>query len=196
MLALHTLLFAYTPRLTTCACTPRPTCACTLHRSAPDTLVEVIKDTILRIEFCIRDCRGQCCDGAANMSGAKKGTASQICSEEPHAIFIHCYGHALNLAVGVTVKRNHILRDTLDTTFEISKLLKFSPRRDALFNKLKGEISPELPGFRTLCPTRWTLRVSSLESVILCNYAVFLALWEDAKEIVKDSETRARIIGL
>ena len=91
-----------------------------------DTLVEVIKDTMLRMELCISDCRGQCYDGAANMSGAKKGTASQICSEEPRAIFIHCYGHALNLAVGDTVKRNYILRETLDTTFEISKLLKLS----------------------------------------------------------------------
>ena len=37
------------------------------------------------------------------------------------------------------------------------------------------------------------MRASSLESVIN-NYAVFQALWEDAKDIVKDSETRARII--
>ena len=52
-----------------------------------------------------------------------------------------------------------------------------------------------MPGFRTLCPTRWTVRASSLESVIN-NYDVFLALWEDAKDIVKDSETHARIIGV
>ena len=39
------------------------------------------------------------------------------------------------------------------------------------------------------------MRASSLESVIN-NYAVFQALWEDAKDIVKDSETRARIIGV
>ena len=150
--------------------------------------MEVLKDTILRINLRIADCRGQCYDGAANMCGAKKGAASQICSEEPRAIFIHCYGHALNLAIGDTVKRNHILRDTLDTTFEISKLVKFFPRRDALFNKLKAKISPEMPGFRTLCPTRWTVRASSLESVNN-NYDEFLALWEDAKDIVKDSET-------
>ena len=120
---------------------------------------------------------------------------AQICSEEPRATFIHCYGHALNLVVRDTVKRNHILRDTLDITFEISKLVNFSPRRDALFNKLKAEISPEMPGFRTQCPTRWTVRASSLESVIN-NYDVFLALWEDAKDIVKDSETCARNIGV
>lgn len=27
--------------------------------------------------------------------------ATQILLEEPHATFIHCYGHALNLAAGI-----------------------------------------------------------------------------------------------
>ena len=43
------------------------------------------------------DCRGQCYDGAANMSGSKSGVAMQFRSEETRATFIHCYGHALNL---------------------------------------------------------------------------------------------------
>ena len=109
--------------------------------------------------------------------------------------FSHCYGHALNLAASDTVKKNKILRDTLDTAFEISKLLKFSPRRDALFSKLKDEIAPGTPGFRTLCPTRWTVRATSLES-ILENYLVFQALWEDVKETTTDPEIRARAIGV
>jgi len=33
--------------------------------------------------------------------------------------------HALNLATSDTVKNNRILRDVLDTVFEITKLLKF-----------------------------------------------------------------------
>ena len=36
---------------------------------------------------------------------------------------------ALNLAAGDAMKKNKILRDTLDTTFEICKLLKYSPRK-------------------------------------------------------------------
>ena len=37
----------------------------------------------------------------------------QICREEPRAVFIHCYGHALNLAAGDVIKQNKILRDAL-----------------------------------------------------------------------------------
>ena len=123
-----------------------------------DVLVEVLKDTMVRMNLSVKNCHGQCYDGAANMAGSRSGVATQIASEEPRAIFIHCNGHALNLAAGDIVKKNKLLQNTLDTTLEISKLLKFSPRRDAMFSALKSQISPETPGFRTLCPTRWTVR--------------------------------------
>ena len=62
-----------------------------------DIFVAVLKDTMLRMNLCMSDCRGQCYDGAANMSGSKSGVAIQLQSEEPRATFIHCYGQALNL---------------------------------------------------------------------------------------------------
>ena len=65
---------------------------------------------MLRMNLSIQNCRGQCFDGAANMCGSKKGAATQITSVESRAVFIHCYGHALNLAIGDTIKNNKILR--------------------------------------------------------------------------------------
>ena len=160
-----------------------------------DILVRVLKDTMLRTNLHISDCHGQCYDGAANMCGSKTGVAIQLRSKEPRATFIHCYGNALNLVAGEMVKKNRVLQHTLDTTFEISKLTKFSPRRDAILKQWKAEISPGTPGFRTLCPTRWTVRVSSLESVFK-NYSVLQALWEESIESVTNSETRVRLIGV
>ena len=109
------------------------------------SIVAVVKDTIIRLNLALSNCRGQCYDGAANMAGIRNGVAAQIRAEEPRAMFSHCYGHALNLAASDTVNNNKILRDVLDTVFEITKLLKFSPRRDALFTKLKQENSPRNP---------------------------------------------------
>ena len=97
------------------------------------------------------------------MCGSRSGVSTQICAEEPHAIFVHCFRHALNLAAGDTIRNNTM--DAMDTTHEISKLLKFSPRREAVFQKIKHEVSPECAGFRTLCPTRWMVRASSLASI-------------------------------
>ena len=82
------------------------------------------------------------------------------------AICTHCYGHALNLAVADVVKQNKVIRDVLDTVGEINKLLKYSPRRDSLFEQLKSSVSPGTVGFRTRCPTQWTVRAASLQSVI------------------------------
>ena len=151
-----------------------------------DILVRELKDTLLRMNLPLAYCRGQCYDGAANMAGAKNGVATQILHEEPRATFTHCYGHALNLAAGDTVKKNKVLHNTLDTTLEISKLIKFSPRRDAIFQKLKSELAPETLGFRTLCPTRWTIRALSLQSVI-DNFAVLQELWDVALDVSTDS---------
>ena len=162
---------------------------------AADTLVAVIRDVLIRMNLSINNCRGQCYDGASNMIGAKSGVATQIKKDEPRAILTHCYGHALQLAVGDTVKGIKLLGNTLDTTYEISKLLKFSPKRNALFDKLKATIAPNVPGFRTLCPTRWTVRAACLESV-LENWDVLRELWSESLETKLDTEVKSRIIGV
>ena len=41
-----------------------------------DVLVATLKDIMLRINLPIRNCHGQCHDGAANMCGPRKGVAS------------------------------------------------------------------------------------------------------------------------
>ena len=121
-----------------------------------DVLVGCLRDCMLRLNIDIHNCRSQCYDGAANMCGVRIGVSTQMCKEEQRALFVRCYGHALNLAAGDAVKFKACLRSleiSKVVTFEISKLLKFSPRREGIFNKIKAELSPDTAGFRTLCPT-------------------------------------------
>ena len=108
------------------------------------------------------------------MAGCRTGVTIQILSIEPRALYMHCYGHSLNLAMCDTIKQCRLTRDALDTAFEISKLLKFLPKRDHMFEELKKEFSPDSPGFRVLYPTRWTVRAESLRS-ILENYVYYIA---------------------
>ena len=118
-----------------------------------DTLVAVIKDVVLRMNLDLHNCRGQCYDGTANLAGSRTGTATQLRHVEGRAVIIHCYGHALNLAVADVVKQSKVIRDVLDTVGEINKLLKYSLKRGSLFEQLKSSVSPGTVGFRTLCPT-------------------------------------------
>ena len=132
------------------------------------TLVSVVKDAIMvRMNLPMSKLRGQCYDGASVMSGIRSGVAKQIADIEPRAIFTHCYGHALNLAVADTVKQSKVMRNALETTYEIIKLIKYSPKREAILKKIKTNLldAPTV-GIRTLCPTGWTARADALGSII------------------------------
>ena len=76
-------------------------------------------------ELSLSKARGQCYDGASNMSGAKSGVAKQIQDEEKRAVYMHCYGHALNLACSAAIKGCKITKDALDSAYELIKLIKF-----------------------------------------------------------------------
>ena len=107
---------------------------------------------------------------------------------------MHCYGHSLNLSTNDTVKHSKVIKMALQTTHEITKLVKYSPQREGLFDKIKGKLAPDSPGVRVLCPTRWTVCATSMQSIIQ-NYSVLQELWEEAIDI-RDTETIARIRGV
>lgn len=158
-------------------------------------LLSIIEDTLMRLNLSTRKIRGQCYDGASNMSGIRSGLAKLIRDKEPKAVYTHCYGHSLSLASMDAIKGSSIMKRALDCTQEIIKLIKFSPRRDSLFQKIKSELAPESPGIRVLCPTRWTVRGDALASII-SNYSVLQQLWEEARAATKDTEIIGRLIGV
>ena len=108
-----------------------------------DSLTHAIKVALTQIGLDLSSCRGQCYNGSSNMSGARNGVASQITCVEKCALYMYCYGHALNFAVGQKVKQSKICCEALEVAFEIMKLIKFPPKRNALFNKIKADIAEE-----------------------------------------------------
>ena len=164
------------------------------------TITAVILDTLLRMDLPISKCRGQCYDGCSKMTGARTGVATNIKSQEPRCLFTHCYGHALNLACSDSVKGCKRMKNALDTTHEITKLIKLSPKRDTKLENLRKNAYVTLPsasksGIRLLCPTRWTVRADAMSS-IMENYAVLFELWNWSTDNVSDTEMTARIRGM
>ena len=112
-------------------------------------------------------------------------------------------GHCLPIAMDIvwtlpacdSIKDSKIVKNALDVTYEVCKVPKYSPHRDNLFEKIKKDICPGTTGFRVLCPTSWTICAASLSSVIE-NYAVFQELWPECLDCTKDTETKARILGV
>lgn len=103
--------------------------------------------------------------------------------------------HAFSLAVHDMLKGSKVLSDTLDTTMEICKLIKFSPKREGLLNSIKADIHMDTPGIKMLCPTRWTVQGESFERIKDNDEALMLE-WDICLEERLDTEMRARIIGV
>ena len=83
----------------------------------------------------------------------------------------------------------------MDTTYEITKLIKLSPRRNAIFARAKESLAIDTCGIRSLCPTRWTVKADALQSIIE-NYQVLQKTCNESMDVAKDSETRARLVGV
>ena len=109
------------------------------------------------------------------MMGHLTGVATQLRQIEPTALQVHCFAHSLNLCLQDAAKLCVIVRDCLGLVGEMLHLIKYSPNRYLVFEKCQKEFSPESPGLRPLCPTRWTVRTGALDS-ILKNYGTFMEL--------------------
>ena len=165
------------------------------ERTTGDHLVFIIKDVLKLYNFKLSNIRGQNYDGAASMTGKNVGVKSQILSEEPRALFVHCYGHSTNLAACDALKKTQIIKDALENCHELIKLIKKSPKREAILRNCKNEDLDTSPGIRTLCPTRWTVKSGALSSIV-SNYAKLLETFERSLLEESNTEMKARIIGV
>ena len=90
------------------------------------------------------------------------------------------------------------MKDVLETTHEITRLVKFSPKRDAKLEQIRksSEGQPQCC-ISLLCPTRWTvgLRADVMTSII-SNYSVLHELCDWSLNICTVTEMKARIGGV
>ncbi|KAJ8886530.1 hypothetical protein PR048_012741 [Dryococelus australis] len=113
-----------------------------------------------------KDLRGQYYDGGSKMSGALKGLQAIITEKQPKAQYHHGANHTLNLALQDCVKNISLLRDRVQWVQET-----------------------HYP--KPLWPTRWTVRVKSITSVIN-SYPVILQFLHSLAESNEDVASKAR----
>jgi hypothetical protein len=118
-------------------------------------------DTGLNVD----DLRGQCYDGAANMSSEKKSLSAIISRQNSNAIYMHCNSHILNLSIASTCKQITI-RTVLEKMTAIAIFINYSPRREELLQHIVEKNVTENQKRKTLiglCKTRWTERDTAYE---------------------------------
>jgi len=130
-------------------------------------------------------CRGQAYDGAANMQGKRSGVAARFLADNPAAVPVHCFAHSLNLCLQSISRKIVVLRDALELMREITKLIKFSPKRLHLFASKLKESDESAVSLKSLCPTWWTAQTAAIDS-ILRDYSILLEALEEIHSTTRD----------
>lgn len=134
-----------------------------------ETLFNLVINVLSQFDINISKCRGQCYDGAANVSGHISGLQKRIIDVEPRATFVHCTAHTLNLVVQDTMQNIDKFRDFLAILRSLISFVKDTPKRQAIFNLLQAEQSitgsSNNVSLRPFCPTRWCVRIISLKTI-------------------------------
>ena len=139
------------------------------------TLFTITSDVLTRFELKLENCRGQCFDGASNMAGNISGLQKKISDVKPKALYVHCISHSLSLTFQDSISVIPQCRDAMNQIKDLINFVRESPKRLAWFTSCQDDSSKSL---RPLCPTRWTMRISSIQSA-MDNYNDLIHFLED-----------------
>ncbi|CAF2253610.1 unnamed protein product [Rotaria magnacalcarata] len=104
-------------------------------------VVEAIFDILTRCGLNTSACRGQSYDGASSMSGIYGDVSALVLKQQSKAFFVHY----------------------------IIDFVSRSPKRLAILKEISNQLSMPYSNLTSLCPTRWTMRAESYNS-LLNNY--------------------------
>jgi len=154
------------------------------------TLFTLITNVLTEFKLSVTDCRGQCYDGAANVSGHITGLQKRITDVENRAIYVHCVAHTLNLVVQDAMMKIDKIRDFLIMIKSIIVYVRSSPERQAMFHALQAEHDSNSKSLRPFCPTRWCMRIKSLKT-LYDNYAILIEFMQNLSKEKTENGAKA-----
>lgn len=165
--------------------------AATLHR--------IIRDILARYGLAFKQLRGQGYDGGSNMAGRVTGLQKRISDENPKALYFHCSGHQLNLAVQDACHKNVIASQAMTILNSVIDFIRDSPKRLSRFKEIVSTNSnpncSQMSHIKPLSDTRWVLRLDSL-NCFLDQYPSILDFLEDVRnDTTQLGHVRARALS-
>ena len=134
---------------------------------------EVLAQSILQWlrvhRLSVKGMRGQCYDGASNMSGARSSCKSIVQQEAPLAMYYHCAAYHLNLAI-VSTCNIQTFKNAASYVGEIARFFNFSAKRQPMLDVAIDfcDSTPKAKKLKNACRKCWLQRIDS--------YAIFLEL--------------------
>jgi len=153
---------------------------------------EALCESVLRVleemGIDIANCRGQCYDNAANMSGVYKGLQARIKEINPLVEWVPCAAHTLNL---VGVNSVNCCFETADFFQFVQNLFNFCSKSTARWKVVTDGLQPNankrIETLKSLSNTRWAAHGEATQAVHI-NYA---NIQKSLKNIVNDTNQNA-----
>lgn len=106
------------------------------------------------------------------MAGERSGVQKRIRDIQPKAVYTHCAGHSLNLAV-VSPCTIPTIRSCIDNVKAMTLWVTYSPKREGLLKKVYHSGTESLQATRNsllnVCITRWVENIDGWERFCLCS---------------------------
>jgi len=116
------------------------------------------------------------------MSGWANGVQARIKSEVPHAVYVHCYAHRLNLVAVHCISDIREVKEFFDTVQLLYDFTSNNNTRHELFNKAQKNLNQQVLELERTAVTRWLYWYRCIGKVIL-RYEAILGTLQAATEI-------------
>ena len=115
-------------------------------------------------------------DGASVMSGICNGVQQRIREVAPHAVYIHCYAHNLNLALVDCVKGNSDAREFFSLIQALYVFISSSKAHTIYIEKQKLQPDKQIRQLQRLVDTRWACSYNAINALCYTFDAVISTL--------------------
>ncbi|XP_065654472.1 uncharacterized protein LOC136081114 [Hydra vulgaris] len=106
------------------------------QNSTAEILFNVIIDVFTRCTIPMNKLVGYAFDGASNMSGHLSGVRAHLGETYPHAVYVHCANHSLDLVLQEVCFEVKMVIDTIQFVCDVETIIRESSKRKALCNAL------------------------------------------------------------
>lgn len=100
------------------------------------------------------------------MSGSLNGVQAKFKEKNDKTVFVHCYGHCLNLVLVDSLGRqNRVTFDFFGTVQLIYNFIESSCTRHATLEKVANSANIKLKTLKSVSNTRWACRAEAVSAV-------------------------------
>jgi len=150
-----------------------------------EALETVLIETLQVDNLPIADCRSQCYDNAAVMTGHISGLQQRVCKLNHRAVFINCDNHSLNLAGLHSAQEDPVMLTFFAT---VERIYSFFVRSTMCWQKLNDSIPFSIKREST---TRWSSRAEAVKAIYVGEEQIIEILEELSDDSNQRSDTRS-----